>query len=92
MCVNADAIIANIPMTKKALPCAEHIELTLKRIETATGLKPHLVITNINPEEMYDLIFSFEKRFQKKGYRVRENYLKKGFPINKKYLLSENGF
>lgn len=92
VCVNADAIIANIPMTKKALPCAEHIELTLKRIETATGLKPHLVITNINPEEMYDLIFSFEKRFQKKGYRVRENYLKKGFPINKKYLLSENGF
>lgn len=92
VCVNAEAIIANVPMTKKALPCVEHIELTLKRIETSTGIKPHLVITHINPEEMYDLIFAFEKRFQKKGYRVREQYLKKGFPINKKLLLSESGF
>lgn len=92
VCVNANAIIENSPMTKKEIPCTQHIELTLKRIETATGIRPHLVITHINPEEMYDLIFSFEKRFQKKGYKVRENYLKKGFPINKKHLLSENGF
>ena len=92
VCVNANAIIENTPMTKKEIPCIQHIELTLKRIETATGIRPHLVITQINPEEMYDLIFSFEKKFQKKGYRVWENYLKKGFPINKKLLLSENGF
>lgn len=39
---------------------------------------------------MYDLIFSFEKRFQKKGYKVRENYLKNSFPDDKKFLLSEN--
>lgn len=92
VCINAQHIIENTPMTKKAIPCIQHIELTLKRIETATGIKPHLVISHINPEEMYDLVFSFEKRFQKKGYRVRENYLKKGFPLNKNLLLSENGF
>lgn len=92
VCINAQHIIENTPMTKQQKPAQEHTELTLKRIETATGIKPHLVITHINPEEMYDLIFPFEKRFQKKGYRVREQYLKKGFPINKKLLLSENGF
>lgn len=92
VCINAQNIIENTPMTKKEIPCMQHIDFTLKRIETATGIKPHLVITHINIEEMYDLIFSFEKRFQKKGYKVWEIYLKKGFPINKQLLLSENGF
>lgn len=92
VCMNAKNIIENTPMTKKARPYIEHTELTLKRIETQTGIKPHLVITNISMEEMYDIVFAFEKKFQKKGYRVRENYQKKGFPLNKEYLLSENGF
>lgn len=92
MCVNASAIIDNLPMTKKAIPCVQHLEHTLKRIETVTWIKPHLVITNINPEEMYDIIYNFEIKFQKKWYKVWELYLKKGFPYNKGYLLSENGF
>lgn len=92
VCINAENIINNSPMTKQGKPCIEHTEHTLKRIEAATGLKPHMVITNINIEEMYDIIFSFEKKFQKKGYRVWEQYLKKGFPLNKAYLLSEDGF
>lgn len=92
VCVNAKHIIENTPMTQKERPYTEHTETTLKRIENQTGIKPHLIITNINLEEMYDLVFTFEKRFQKKGYRVRENYHKKGFPLNKKYLLSEDGF
>ena len=92
VCINAKHIIENTPMTKKGIPCIQHIELTLKRIETAAWIKPQVVITHINIEEMYDLIFSFEKKFQKKGYKVRENYLKKGFPTSKNLLLSENGF
>ncbi len=92
MCVNASAIIENLPMTKKAIPCVQHLEHTLKRIETVTGIKPHLVITNINPEEMYDIIYNFEIKFQKKGYKVWELYMKKWFPYNKSFLLSENGF
>ena len=92
MCVNASAIIDNLPMTKKAIPCVQHLEHTLKRIETVTWIKPHLVITNTNPEEMYDIIYNFEIKFQKKWYKVWELYLKKGFPYNKEYLLSENGF
>jgi len=92
MCVNASAIIENLPMTKKQIPCVQHLEHTLKRIETNTTIKPHLVITNINPEEMYDIIYNFEIKFQKKGYKVWENYIKKGFPMNKTTLLSENGF
>ena len=92
MCVNASSIIENLPMTKKAIPCVQHLEHTLKRIETITGIKPHLVITNINPEEMYDIIYNFEIKFQKKGYKVWELYMKKWFPYNKSFLLSENGF
>jgi len=60
VCINAKHIIENTPMTKKEVPCIQHIELTLKRIETATGIKPQVVITHINIEEMYDLIFAFE--------------------------------
>ena len=92
MCVNASAIIENLPMTKKAIPCVQHLEHTVKRIETVTGIRPHLVITNINPEEMYDIIYNIEISFQKKGYKVWELYMKKGFPYNKSFLLSENGF
>jgi hypothetical protein len=36
MCVNASAIIDNLPMTKKEIPCVQHLEHTLKRIETVT--------------------------------------------------------
>ena len=35
VCINAKHIIENTPMTKKGIPCIQHIELTLKRIETA---------------------------------------------------------
>lgn len=92
VCVNAHNIIENPTITKKNIPYVQHIEHTLKRIETATTIRPHLIITNINPEEMYDIIFNFETRYQKKGFKVRENYNKKGFPYNKAMLLSENGF
>lgn len=92
VCVNASVIIENTPMTKKWTPGVQHIDFTLKRIETVTGIKPNLVITNINPEDMYDVIYNFEKTFQKKWCKVWENYLKRWFPFNKSYLLSENGF
>ncbi|MBB1557044.1 MAG: DUF1846 family protein [candidate division SR1 bacterium] len=94
VCINAQEIINNSPMTKKQLGCCEYTELTLKKIETSTGIKPQVVITNINMTEMYDMIFTFESKFQKKGYKVREQYTKKGYPelINTRFLLSENGF
>lgn len=94
VCINAQEIINNSPMTKKQLWCCEYTELTLKKIETSTGIKPQLVITNINMTEMYDMIFTFESKFQKKRYKVREQYTKKGYPelINTRFLLSENGF
>lgn len=88
VCINADAIINNQLFTRKGIPCVQYLELSLKRIETATGIKPQLVITNINMEEMYDIIFSIESKFQKKGYRVWEHYQQRGFLSNKR-LLSE---
>ena len=92
VCINARNIIENEPLVENGLPCIDHIELMLKKISTATWIKPQIVITHVKIEEMYDLIFSFEKRFQKKGYKVRANYLKNSFPDDKKFLLSENWF
>lgn len=90
VCINANTLIGNHLFTKKAIPCVQYLEFTLKRIETATGIKPQLVITNINMEDMYDIIFSIEAKFQKKGYRVWEKYQQKGYLSNKR-ILSEIG-
>ena len=41
---------------------------------------------------MFDLVLNFERRFQKKQYRVFERYKILGYPYNMKSMLSENGF
>lgn len=90
--INAEYIIDKPNMTKEAIPFVEYVEFTLKKIENSVGIKPQLVITNINLENMYDLVFSFEKKFNTKGYKVWEKYAIKGFPINVDHILSEEGF
>ena len=87
LCANASGIIENYPITKKQIPYTQHLEHTLKRIETITSIKPHLVITNINPEEMYGLeseFFSDGARKQSQANnpvpqaeRINLNYQKK---------------
>jgi hypothetical protein len=62
----------------------------IKAIEVNVGIKPHVVINNIDVESMFDVVMEFEKDFQRKNYRVRERYKISGYPHNTKSVLSEN--
>jgi hypothetical protein len=46
----------------------------IRIIEKNTGIKPHIVINNIDVGNMLDVILAFEKDFQRKQYRVWERY------------------
>jgi len=41
---------------------------------------------------MFDLVLNFERRFQKKQYKVFERYKIAGYPHDVNSILSENGF
>jgi len=41
---------------------------------------------------MFDLVLSFERKFQKKQYRVFERYKISSYPYNVKEILGDNGF
>jgi hypothetical protein len=43
-------------------------------IERSIGVKPILVINKIDVASMFDLVLNFERKFQKKQYRVFERY------------------
>lgn len=64
----------------------------IRLIEKNTGIKPHIVINNIDIIDRFDIILEFEKDFQRKQYRVRERYKIQGYPHNMDTILSEDGF
>ena len=73
-CINADDIIKDTDFAMKDVSFAEYLETRLMVIETTFGVKPVLVINNIDIANMFDLVLNFERRFQKKQYRVFERY------------------
>lgn len=91
-CVNADDIIADTKMTIENIPFADFVEHRLLVIERSVWIKPVIVITNIDVTNMFDLVLTFERRFQKKQYRVFEKYKISGYPYNLRSMLSEDGF
>ena len=91
-CINADDIIKDTDFAMKDVSFAEYLETRLIVIERTFGAKPVLVINNIDIANMFDLVLNFERRFQKKQYRVFERYKILGYPYNMKSMLSENGF
>ena len=91
-CINADDIIKDTDFAMKDVSFAEYLETRLMVIERTFGAKPVLVINNIDIANMFDLVLNFERRFQKKQYRVFERYKILGYPYNMKSMLSENGF
>jgi len=91
-CINADDILKDSDFVVKDVPFAEYLETRLMVIERTFGVKPVLVINNIDIANMFDLVLNFERRFQKKQYRVFERYKILGYPYNMKSMLSENGF
>ena len=78
-------------------PGSKFIQKDIKNLwsdyfERNFGVKPVIVINNIDIANMFDLVLNFERRFQKKQYRVFERYKILGYPYNMKSMLSENGF
>lgn len=72
LCLKAETIINK--KTESEDHFYDEILMCLKRLEYCYGVKPHLVITYIDIESMYDLVFSFETYFQKLWYRTWEKY------------------
>ncbi len=90
--LNAELIIEKPLMGKDQTPFLEYLEFQLKKIENQFKIRPQLVIYQVQMENLYDMIFSFEKIFLKKGYKVREKYKIKSYPFNTALVLSEEGF
>jgi len=91
-CINADDVLKDSDFVMQDVPFAEYLETRLMVIERTFWAKPVLVINNIDIANMFDLVLNFERRFQKKQYRVFERYKILGYPYNMKSMLSENGF
>ncbi len=61
-------------------------------IERSLGVKPIIVINKIDVASMFDLVLNFERKFQKKQYRVFERYKITAYPYNINDLLSDSWF
>ena len=91
-CVNADDIVSDRQLSNENISYHDYVQTLIKRIEIEIGVKPHLVINNIDIQNNFDLILDFEKEFQRKNYKVRERYKISGYPHSTKSILSDNGF
>lgn len=91
-CVNAEDIISNRKFSDEDLDFSEYVSRNLTVIERSLWTKPIIVINKIDVTEMFDLVLSFERKFQKKQYRVFERYKISSYPYNVKEILSDNGF
>ena len=91
-CINSEDIIQNKKVEWSNLELWEYIEHKLMVIERTFWVKPVIVITNIDVWNMFDLILNFERKFQKKQYRVFERYKISWYPYNLKSMLSEDWF
>ncbi|AHB41406.1 hypothetical protein P148_SR1C00001G0615 [candidate division SR1 bacterium RAAC1_SR1_1] len=91
-CVNASDILADRQLTNQDITYKTQVQTLIKRIEIEIGLKPHIVINNIDIQDSFDKILEFEQDFQRKNYRVWERYKIPGYPHNTKGVLSESGF
>ena len=73
-CVNAADIISNRQLSNQNIDYKDYVYQLIRNIEKHIGLKPHIVINNIDVGNMFDVVLAFEKDFQRKQYRVRERY------------------
>jgi uncharacterized protein (UPF0371 family) len=91
-CVNSEDIISNKKINDEDLNFSDYVDRNLMVIERSLWVKPIIVINKIDVTSMFDLVLNFERKFQKKQYRVFERYKISAYPYNINDLLSENGF
>lgn len=90
-CVDSKDIILNKKM-EDDLDFSDYVASELLVIERTIWIKPVLVINNIDVANMFDLVLDFERKFQKKQYRVFERYKINWYPYNLDEIIWENGF
>lgn len=91
-CVNANDIVSDRQLTNEDISYANQVRSLIKRIEVETGVRPQVVVNNIDIQNNFDLILAFEKDFQRKGYKVWERYKITGYPHSTRSILSDHGF
>ena len=91
-CVNADDIVSNRQLSNENIDYSDYVERMLMVIERNIWIQPIVVINKIDVTSMFDLVLNFERKFQKKWYRVFERYKISGYPHNVDTILSDNGF
>ena len=91
-CVRAEDILDEDKQWENWKNFKDFLTIYLKRIENQYWVKPHIVINDIDVENMYDLIFTFETNFQKLWYRVWEKYKIRAYETPMSRLLCEDWF
>ena len=91
-CINSEDIISNKKFNNEDIDFSDYVDRNLTIIERNLWVKPILVVNKIDVSSMFDLVLNFERKFQKKQYKVFERYKISCYPYNIKDLLSDNGF
>ncbi len=91
-CVNSEDIVSNKKFNDENIDFSDYVDRNLMVIERSLGVKPIIVINKIDVASMFDLVLNFERKFQKKQYRVFERYKITAYPYNINDLLSDSWF
>lgn len=91
-CVNAQDIAANRQLANQDGDYVTTVLSMIQAIEKQTGMKPHIVMNNMDPYSSPDAVLHFQRSLQKQQYRVWERYLIDGYPEDIDFILSEDGF
>ncbi len=91
-CVNADKVIENKKLPHEKYRYLENVDNQIVLIEKLFGIKPIIVVNKIDVNNHFDLILDFEKKYQKRSYKVMERYFIPWYPHNLDYVLSDQWF
>jgi len=91
-CVNAQDIASNRQLANQDEDYVTTVLSMIQAIEQQTGMKPHVVMNNMDPYSTPEAVLDFQRSLQKQHYRVWERYLIDGYPEEVDFILSEDGF
>ena len=91
-CINSEDIISNKKFNNEDIDFSDYVDRNLIVIERSLWIKPVIVINKIDIASMFDLVLNFERKFQKKQYRVFERYKITAYPYNINDLLTDHWF
>jgi uncharacterized protein (UPF0371 family) len=91
-CVNAQDIASNRQLANQDEDYVTTVVSMIQAIEKQTGMKPHVVMNNMDPYSSSEVVLDFQRNLQKQHYKVWERYIIDGYPEDVDFILSEDGF